>query len=397
MNMIKVNRCIALILMLVLLCGTVTTVRADVATLGIYFCGRRTAEDGSETIIRLEGRFRVYQNGEEVGIIEAGKETLTLNGTERIRIEPMTETIVPGWDLRSATREVTAEAGGTTTISVVVEPLKESSAKAQAIPMPEEKDQNTDRENAASQETQAPEDDTETEPEEAPAVRSGPVVTPTLPPFDANVLAPTPEPAWKSVPAGSGTVRVCAFHDRNDNGLAEDSEPGVSDVTICLFTEDEEAIASVKTGKDGMAEFGGLPEGQYRIKAILPNGWAFHKKGTGEDYASVFGYSIEGEAMSGAFRVNEGAVSTAGISLDKCLHVTGACWFETTIDGLYEDGETPLPGVRIEMNGEKNGLHYETVSGADGNWYIDRVAPAARWRRRQQKIRRHRRKPRKQR
>ena len=46
--MIKANRCIALFLALALLCGMVTTACADVVTLGIYFCGRKTAEDGSE-------------------------------------------------------------------------------------------------------------------------------------------------------------------------------------------------------------------------------------------------------------------------------------------------------------------------------------------------------------
>ena len=52
--MTKTSRCIALFLVLALLCGLSTTVHADVVTLGIYFCGRRMTEDGSETIVRLE-------------------------------------------------------------------------------------------------------------------------------------------------------------------------------------------------------------------------------------------------------------------------------------------------------------------------------------------------------
>ena len=375
--MIKANRCIALFLALALLCGMVTTACADVVTLGIYFCGRKTAEDGSETIVRLEGKFRVTQNGEEAGIIEAGKETLTLNGTDRIRIEPLVESVVPGWDLRSATREVTPEAGGTMTVSVVVEPLRAGSSATQEIPVPDEPEGNDGPETGTDQETELPAIVAVTETEEAPAARTGSVVTPTLPPFDASVLAPTPEPAWKTLAAGSGSVRVFAFQDRNDNGLAEDSDPGVTGVTVCLLTEDQEAVASVTTGGDGMAVFENLPEGQYRIKAILPTGWGFDKKGSGENYASIFGYSNEGEAVSDAFRVSEGSAATAGVSLHKCLHVTGACWYDSKSNGLYEDGEPPLPGVRIELDGEKNGLHFETLSGVDGTWFIDRVAPAA--------------------
>ena len=68
----KAGRFIALFLTIVLLCGTVQTACADVVTLGIYFCGRKTMEDGSQQIVRLEGRFRVTQNGEEIGTINAG-------------------------------------------------------------------------------------------------------------------------------------------------------------------------------------------------------------------------------------------------------------------------------------------------------------------------------------
>ena len=379
MKMKKAGRFIALFLTLALLCGTVQTACADVVTLGIYFCGRKTAEDGSQQIVRLEGRFRVTQNGEEIGTINAGKDTLTLNSTERIRIEPLPESISPEWDLSTATQEVYPEAGGTITVSVVVEPLKagasETDEPEQTVP---------DTETPDDDGTDVPDEPDETgnetgdaDEEDEPVTPSGPVVTPTMPPYDLSALAPTPEPAWMTLPAGSGSVRVYAFSDANNNGLPGENDRPVSDVTVCLFTENEEAIASATTGSDGFAEFDNLPEGRYRINAILPRGWAFNKKGTGEAYASLFGGSYEGEVMSDAFTVGAESPATPGISLTRCLHVSGTCWFETKIDGLFENGEQVLPGVKIELNGERNGLHYETVSDEDGNWFIDRVAPAA--------------------
>ena len=380
MNMIKANRCIALILALALLCGMITAAHADVVTINIYFCGRKTGADGSETIVRLDGKFRVTQNGEDAGVIEAGKGTLTLADTERIRIVPLPETIEPGWDLSSATKDITPEAGGTYTVSVVVEQLNVNTPAVQPAEIPmESEDSGSETEEEPETVASADTDDGEEEEEIAAgtSAAAGPVVTPTLPPFDASVLAPTPEPEWKLLPAGTGSVRVYAFHDRNDSGTPEDSETGVSGVTVCLFTEDEEAVSFQETGSDGMAQFTNLPEGNYRIKAILPKGWGFNKKGEGSAFAGIFPYSVEGEAVSDPFRVSADSEKTAGISLDKCLHVSGACWFDSKVNGLYDDGETPLPGVRIELNGEKNGLHYETLSGEDGSWYIDRVAPAA--------------------
>ena len=383
MNMIKASRCIALILVLALLCGMIQTASADVVSLGIYFCGRKTAEDGTEQIIRLEGRFRVTQNGEEVGIIEAGKDILTLDSTERIRIEPMPESIAPEWDLSTVAREVHPEAGGTTVVSIAVEPLKTDASiptpvpAAEPTPVPE-----TPEDTGYFTQPDEPEDEPENEPEdeeeEEPAIPSGPVVTPTMPPYDLTAIMPTPEPEWKSLPSGSGSVQVYAYNDYNNNGQAGDVESPVGDVTVCLFTEEGEAVSYTKTGKDGYAQFDNLPEGSYRIKVILPNGWMFDKKGSGtEPYTSLFGNSTEGEATSAAFSVTANNMATPGISLTRCLHVSGTCWFEKTVDGLFDTSEDGLPGVKIELDGERNGLHFETISDENGNWYIDRVSPAA--------------------
>lgn len=390
--MVKTVRCIALILVTVMLCGMIQTAGADVVSLGIYFCGRRTAADGSQQIVKLEGRFRVTQNGEEAGIITAGKDILTLGSTERIRIEPMPESIDPEWDLSTVAREVYPEAGGTTTISIVVEPLKADASiptpapTAEPTPVPQtpaetETDEPiADPDEPEDEPEEKPEDteDTEYTEDDEPVPASGPVVTPTMPPYDLSALAPTPEPVWKILPEGSGSVRVFAYYDQASNGQPEAKETGVSDVTVCLFTEAGEAVSAAKTAKDGYVRFDGLPEGRYRIKAILPQGWMFNMRGTGDrPYTSIFDGSYDGEDMSDAFSVSAETTATPGIALAKALHVSGACWFEDKIDGLYDTTEHGLPGIRIELDGEKNGLHYETVSDENGNWRIDRVAPAA--------------------
>ena len=383
MKKMKASRLAALLLILVLLCGLAAAARADVATLGIYFCGKITGEDGTESIIRLDGKFSVMQNGEEIGTIQAGKETITLPGTERVRIEPLPETISPEWDLTKAFCEVYPEAGGTATVSVIVNLVQEGTAApaptAEPAAVSGQDDEDTEEEYTEDEDTEEiiAENDDEEE-ESYTAVSSGPVNTPLLPIFDASVLAPTPEPEWHPLSAGNGSISVYAYHDQNSNGLAGDKEKPVSGVTVCLLTESGEAVTSVTTDANGIAQFAGLPQGAYRIKAILPTGWAFTKKGSGEPYASMYAFTVDGEAVSDAFTVSDGETATAGIGLNKLLHVSGTCWFESSkVDGLYDKDEPGLGGVRIELKGEKNGLVYETVSDEDGNFYIDRVQPAA--------------------
>ena len=366
MKMMKASRRIALILILALFCGMIRTVSAEVVSLGIYFCGRKTAEDGSQQIVKLEGRFRVTQNGEEAGIISAGKDILTLNSTDRIRIEPLPESIDPAWDLSAASQEVYPEAGSTMIVSVVAELLTEEAASRTPAPAAVPTARPLPAEGGADDTEPTAETGEEPEEDEEEFVPSGAVVTPTMPPYDLSMLAPTPEPEWKTLPSGSGSVRIYVYYDKNSNRMPGDDESGVRDVTVCLFTEEEEAVTSATTGNDGLAVFDGLPAGKYRVKTILPDGWAYVRKGY-----------TEGEAMTDAFSVEEGGTATQETALTKCLHVSGTCWFETKVDGLFEDGEATLPGVKIELDGIKNGLHFETVSDENGYWYIDRVSPAA--------------------
>ena len=391
--MIKTRRCLALLLILTFLCGMIPAAGADAVTLGIYFCGRRTAEDGSEMIVKLDGQFRVTQNGIQVGYIEAGKTLLNLSSTDSIRITPMAESISPEWDLSTASCEISPEGGGTITVPIVVELQKGSKAKATAKPKatskpkttakskttaaPKKTDTNTEK-NSSSDQEETTTTTSRNSVEKTPRKASGPSVTPTLPPYDLSSLEPTPEPQWKKLSSGSGSVKVYAFHDQSNNGLPGSAESAVSGVTVCLFTEKNEAVKAVKTDSSGYAQFKNLPAGKYRIKAILPRGWMFGKKGDKNEhaYAGVFDSSIDGEAMSGTFNVRSDETATQGIALSKTYHVSGTCWFETTLDGVFGDGEKVLPGVKIELNGERNGLHYETVSAADGTFYIDRVMPA---------------------
>ena len=263
MNTNQGKRLIACVLVIILICGIMTVSSAEPATLGVYLSGVRTAKDGTKTTVRLDGKFRVLQNGREAGIIDAGKTTVTLPEAERVRIIPLPESISAEWDLSTAYCEVIPEAGGTMTVPVIVYPLADK-------PEPTEEPSSTDLKESGTEtaedgtetsdegellfETPVPDEETEENQEPVSVIEAGP--TPTLPPVDPALLQPTPEPNLSS------------------------------------------------------------------------------------------------------------------------LHVSGQCWFDETADGLFKDGEPTLAGIKIEMDGVKNGLHYETVSGADGKWCIDEIEPA---------------------
>ena len=96
-------------------------------------------------------------------------------------------------------------------------------------------------------------------------IRSAPVITPTMPPYDLSSILPTPEPEWKPLPSGSGSIQVYAYNDMNSNGAPGQTEGLVANVTVCLFTAEGEAVSSAVTDQTGKARFENLPEGRYQL------------------------------------------------------------------------------------------------------------------------------------
>ena len=98
----KATRFLSILLCILLLAGTADTVLAEAVTLNIYVSGET---DSADEYVKLDGRFRVWQNGEEIGEIQAG-ESITLPEGARIRIEPVTGFFEPGWDLDEAYKDI---------------------------------------------------------------------------------------------------------------------------------------------------------------------------------------------------------------------------------------------------------------------------------------------------
>ena len=304
--MSKAKRFLALVLC-ILLAGGLTAAHAEMVTVGISLTGLIPAADGSFRTVTPEGEFRIFQNGEEVGVIAAGRETLTLNSRDRIRIEPLPQSFAPEWDLSSAYLSPELSGDGMQMIPVTItvrDEQKETPTPEpvpEATPEPEETDE-TEPEIPA-EETPVPEIEIEVQAPE----QQGTVEMPTLPPYTG--VSVTPEPALPGLPDGgaTGSLKVQVFFDKNGNGNQGDYEYGMSDLTIYLLSEDEEALTAAVTDGDGFALFENVPEGNYRTRITLPENWYFTPFG-GENSLIRNAYNITpaGSQTSGVVQVVAG-------------------------------------------------------------------------------------------
>jgi len=77
------------------------------------------------------------------------------------------------------------------------------------------------------------------------------------------------------------------WYDENrgvSNGIQEENENGVSDVTVTLYNRSAEKISQTQTNASGAYHFTNIPKGQYHILFTnLPDGYIFTQKGAGTD------------------------------------------------------------------------------------------------------------------
>ena len=176
----------------------------------------------------------------------------------------------------------------------------------------------------------------------------------------------------------TGSLRVQVFNDKNSNGSQGNNEDGVAGITICLMQGDQ-VITGAVTGSDGFALIENIPAGTYTTRMYTPEDQACTAyAGEGQLDLNAYTPTNAGYCVSGEVTITAGSETLQGAAIQKAYSVSGFCWEESgTADGLYKEGDTPLGGVRITLDGQKNGLHYETVSNPDGTWKITRVRYAS--------------------
>ena len=368
MKMKKLKSFPALILVLIMLAGVCPAAQAEVMTLGVYFCGQIPLEDGNTEIIRLEGSFRVIQNGLEIGRIE-GNETILVTGNEPVTVEPVPESVDPAWNLEGASCEV-AMTDGTVIVPVLVTLRPRETASDG--PAASDEETASSENDAEGTESSTEETGFSTETTDSVTESEGREELPTALPAAEETAAPAA--AEGEAGENGGILRVKAFMDGNNNGECGPYESGVSEISLYMIAEDGSIAAGAVTGSNGIAELRGLPDGKYRLRAVLPENLIFGKIGkkAGID-SSCMDISPAGTQETGEISLKAGEILEVGLGVMKGLTVSGICWLDENGDGIMDAGEQRIAGAHITMKGQKNGLEFETWSGENGAWSITRI------------------------
>ena len=170
------------------------------------------------------------------------------------------------------------------------------------------------------------------------------------------------------------------FIDANTNGERGTYERRLSGVTleaIRVLEDQEVVIATLSTNEEGEAVFSTLAPGTYKLRATLPDGYGFGKKGKEiRATSSIMEMSSELVQVSQEFTVTHEAAAQVGIGVNTMAVVTGIVWMDENADGIWNEGEGVMPNVTVSLINEKDEQQvYTTQSGADGVYTLDQVRP----------------------
>ena len=351
--------------------------RAEVMTIGVWLRGVRTAADGSQVQVPLNGSFRVLKGGLEEGVIAAGENTIALYGEGTVVLEPMPETFSAGWDLSGARMTLDWTAGHVT-VPVLLPEMTEESARAAA--RSRSTSAGTGKTGSAvisvadGRETDVSQQDLTPDGTIGPLNAAAETPKLNMTPVPTAVPTPEPEVGRLLTTANTGTFHIKVFYDSNNNGGCSIYEKGISGIPVYLVDAAGEVVTGGNTGADGEITLSGLKPGNYRIRVSLPEKWGFNRKSkqTGLD-CSVMDFSSQASQDSAPVAVAAGQTVERGVGLLKGVVVSGICWLDQNANGIMESGEPRIAGARVTLNGQKNGLSFEAYTDADGKWIIHRV------------------------
>ena len=158
--------------------------------------------------------------------------------------------------------------------------------------------------------------------------------------------------------------------DTNGDGIRQEDEPGQAGILVEMEGLKNGLTYQYLTDEDGYYSFNQLRLGGYKIRATLPDGYMFtnYSKQARED-RSIF--NSEGKTVATKNydfnKVTHETEQNIGVCADS--GIDGICFLDADYDGVYDEGEAFLPGVKITVYKQSNNQEVVSVTSDEQGQY----------------------------
>ncbi|MDR1289597.1 MAG: hypothetical protein LBK06_00200, partial [Planctomycetaceae bacterium] len=185
----------------------------------------------------------------------------------------------------------------------------------------------------------------------------------------------------------NGTLSGYVYKDKNNNGIKENGEDGIKDVTLSLWvwngTQYVDTLRTAQTNDQGYYEFTGLePLKKYKITESQPTDYFDGKESVGYfvgDTGVLVGDASENDVISEILLPSNGSGVNYNFGELEKGTISGNVYEDKDNDGTKDDDETGIGGITIYLcvldeNGQKINIS-QTVTDENGNYFFDNLEP----------------------
>lgn len=159
----------------------------------------------------------------------------------------------------------------------------------------------------------------------------------------------------ESVQVGIGILTMSkvtgyAWFDENGDGIRQGGEAPLSGVAVEMEGVKSGFVYQTATGEDGTYTVAQIRPGTYKLRFKAPEGHAFTVYSrTGGDARSII--TTEGRSTgSKEVKLSPGEVlNQQNVGFISDAGIFGRAFLDANYNGLYDEGEEPLPGVELEV------------------------------------------------
>ncbi|MCG8482859.1 MAG: hypothetical protein MJA31_06080, partial [Clostridia bacterium] len=142
------------------------------------------------------------------------------------------------------------------------------------------------------------------------------------------------------------------WEDLNADGVQNDGNTGINDVTVNLCDKDKNLISSTKTarknGKDGYYEFADLLPDEYIVQFVTPSGYFMVDQGQGSEDTVDSDYGAD--SYTGVIDIEAGEVdNTIDAGYYRTASLGNYVWNDLNLDGIQDTGEPSVAGVTVVL------------------------------------------------
>lgn len=190
---------------------------------------------------------------------------------------------------------------------------------------------------------------------------------------------PTTAQASTQITGGVATIGDFVWLDTNGNGIQDNGENGVGEVTVNLYNSTETLIDTTATDFFGFYSFTDINPGEYFVEFINPDGYVFSPQDQGNND------SLDSDAnpSSGRTIVTNLEGGQTYFNWDAGLYqygsISGQTWNDENGNAIQDTGETGLEGWTIYLDDNNNGQldtgETSTLTDANGNYSFTELTP----------------------